>query len=127
LAEPSVERGETSAETVIAVPLVFAVLMIAVHAVAFLHGAQVAAVAASRGAAAGAVRGGTSEEAVAVASATVVGLSSRTAREPVALLDGEWIEVSVWIDVPPIAPFLPRTAVRSAREPLERYRYEDER
>ena len=42
LAEPSVERGETSAETVIAVPLVFAVLMIAVHAAAFLHGAQVA-------------------------------------------------------------------------------------
>jgi hypothetical protein len=127
LAEPSVERGETSAETVIAVPVVFAVLMIAVHAAAFLHGAQVAAVAASRGAAAGAVRGGTSEEAVAVASATVVGLSSRTAREPVALVDGEWIEVSVWIDVPPIAPFLPRTAVRSVREPLERYRYEDER
>lgn len=127
MAEPSVERGETSAETVIVVPVVFAVLMIAVHAAAFLHGAQVAAVAASRGAAAGAVRGGTSEEAVAVASATVVSLSSRTAREPVALVDGEWIEVSVWIDVPPIAPFLPRTAVRSVREPLERYRYEDER
>lgn len=127
MAEPSVERGETSAETVIVVPVVFAVLMIAVHAAAFLHGAHVAAVAASRGAAAGAVRGGTSEEAVAVASATVVSLSSRTAREPVALVDGEWIEVSVWIDVPPIAPFLPRTAVRSVREPLERYRYEDER
>ena len=127
MAEPAVERGETSAETVIAVPVVFAVLMVAVHATAFLHGAHVASVAASRGAAAGAVRGGTSEEAVAVASATVVGLSSRTAREPVALVDGEWIEVSVWIDVPPIAPFLPRTAVRSVREPLERYRYEDER
>lgn len=127
MAEPSVEHGETSAETVIAVPLVFAVLMIAVHAAAFLHGAQVATVAAARGAAAGAVRGGSGEEAVAVASATVASLSSRTAREPVALVDGEWIEVSVWIDVPPIAPFLPRTAVRSVREPLERYRYEDER
>ena len=61
------------------------------------------------------------------ASATVADLSSRTARMPVAIVDGEWIEVSVWVDVPPIAPFLPRTAVRSVREPLERYRYEDER
>jgi hypothetical protein len=127
LAEPAVERGETSAETVIAVPVVFAVLMVAVHATAFLHAAQVASVAASRGAAAGAVRDGSAEEAVAVASATVAGLSSRTAREPVAVVAGEWIEVSVWIDVPAIAPFLPRTAVRSVREPLERYRYEDER
>lgn len=127
MGEPSVERGETTAETVIAVPVVFAVLMIAVHATAFLHGAQVASVAASRGAAVGAARDGSAEAAVAVASETVRSLSSRAAREPVALVDGEWIEVSVWIDVPPIAPFLPRTAVRSVREPLERYRYEDER
>lgn len=111
----------------IAVPVVFAVVMIAVHATAFFHGAQVASVAASRGAAAGAARNGGAEEAVAVATATATDLSSRMAREPVAFVDGEWIEVSVWIDIPPIAPFLPRTAVRSVREPLERYRYEDER
>jgi len=121
------ERGETTAEAVIAVPVVLAVLLIAVHATAFLHAAQVASVAAARGAAAGAARGGSAVEAVSVAADTVRDLSSRAAREPVALSDGEWMEVSVWIDVPPIAPFLPRTAARSAREPLERFRYEDER
>lgn len=127
MAEPVVERGETSAETVIAVPVVFVVLLVAVHATAFLHASQVASVAAARGAAAGAARGVGSAEAVAVASSTVRDLSSRLAREPVAISDAEWIEVSVWVDVPPIAPFLPRTAVRSVREPLEQYRYEDER
>jgi len=127
LVELTVERGETTAETVIAVPVVFAVLMVAVHATAFLHAGQVASVAAARGASVGAARGGGTGEAVSVAAATVHDLSSRLAREPFAMSDGEWIEVSVWVDVPPIAPFLPRTVVRSVREPMEQYRYEDER
>jgi len=127
LARSFVERGETTAETVVAVPVVFAVLLVAVHATAFLHATQVASVAAARGAAAGAARGGGATDAVTVASATVHELSSRLARDPVAIADGEWMVVSVWVDVPHIAPFMPRTAVRSVREPLEHYRYEDER
>lgn len=116
-----VERGEVSAQTVIAIPVVFLFLMIAVQATVYVHTAHVASVAAMNAAALGASAGGSDIGALTEAAYTIAELSARSSEAPTVLRDGETVLVQVSLAVPRVAPFFDLTVTRSAREPIERF------
>ena len=121
------ESGEVSAQTVIAVPVVFMMLMMAVQATVYVHTAHVAAVAAARGASAGAMIGGTDVAALSEATKTIAELSARAASMPSFVRDNGSVEVTVYMTVPRVAPFFELVVTRSARAREERYVPETER
>jgi len=121
LAEPRHERGEVSAETVLAVPIIFMVLLMAVQAAVYMHTIHVAQVAAAEGAQAAASYGG----GVAVGADTtlraLVELRVRSDDIPVVTVANGVAEVTVGLRVPSVAPFFDLVVSRTAREPVERY------
>ena len=121
------ERGEVSAQTVIAIPVVFLFLMLAVQATVYVHTAHVASVAAMNAASIGAAAGGSDIVALAEAARTVAELSGRVSAMPSVVRDGGTVRVTVSLSVPEVAPFFDLTVTRSAREPLERFVSEIER
>jgi hypothetical protein len=121
------ESGEVSAQTVIAIPVVFMFLMLAVQATVYVHAAHVAAVAATNGASAGAAVGGTDVAALAEATRTIAELSGRAHTLPSFVRGEGSVEVTVRLAVPRVAPFFDLTVTRSARDRIERYVPETER
>ena len=121
------DRGETSIETVLAVPVVFGILLLGVHASLWYHGAHVATAVAAHGAAAGARHGGGRPEAIDVAVRTAAGLSGRVVGVPDAEVSADEMVVTVRVAVPRLTPLLPAEVVRSAREPVERFIPEPDR
>jgi hypothetical protein len=121
------ERGDVSAQTVIAIPIVFMFLMMAVQATVYVHTAHVASVAAMNAASIGAMVEGTDVAALAVASRTVAELSGRPRALPTLYRDGTNVVVTVSLAVPEVAPFFDLTVTRTAREPIERFVAETER
>ena len=116
-----------SAETVLAVPIVFMVMLIAIQAAVFMHTAHVAQMSASEGAAAAARYGGgvpAGAEAVSRAIAELRGTATDIPR--VSLVNGV-AEVEVALRVPRVAPFFDFVVTRIAREPVERFVGPDER
>lgn len=121
------DRGETSIETVLAVPVVFGILMLGVHASLWWHGAHVATAVAAHGAAAGARYGGGAAAAIDVAVRAAAGLSGRVVGTPRAEVSDDEMVVTVRVAVPRLTPLLPAEVVRVAREPIERFVPEPER
>lgn len=121
------ERGEVSAQTVIAIPVVFAFLMLAIQATVYVHTAHVASVAAMNAATVGASSGGSDVGALAEAAHTIAELSARSSAFPTITRDGENVQVTVHLSVPQVAPFFDLTVTRTAREPIERFISEIER
>jgi hypothetical protein len=121
------ESGEVSAQTVIALPVVFMMLMMAVQATVYVHAAHVAAVAAARGASAGAMIGGTDVAAVSEATSTLADLSARANAMPSFVRRDGSVEVTVAVAVPRVAPFFDLVVTRSAYAREERYVPETER
>jgi hypothetical protein len=121
------EPGEISAQTVIAIPVVFMFLMLAVQATVFVHSAHVASVAAMNAASLGAMADGTDVTALAEATRTIAELSGRAHGLPSFRRDGNSVEVTVSLAVPQVAPFFDLTVTRSARERIERFVPESER
>ena len=121
------DRGETSIETVLAVPVVFGILMLGVHASLWWHGAHVATAVAAHGAAAGARYSGGAAAAIDVAVRAAAGLSGRVVGTPQAVVAGDEVVVTVRVAVPRLTPLLPAEVVRAAREPVERFVPEPER
>lgn len=121
------EQGDVSAQTVIAVPVIFLTLMIAVQATVFMHSAHVASVAAMNAASQGAVTEGSDVAALAAAIQTVAELSGRLTDSPQVVRDQDSVTVTVRLEVPEVAPFFDLTVTRTAREPIERFVSEVER
>ena len=121
------EPGEVSAQTVIAVPVVFLMLMMAVQATVYVHAAHVAAVAATRGASTGAMIDGTDVAALSEATRTIAELSGRPSALPSFVRREGSVEVTVRLAVPRVAPFFDLVVTRSARAREERYVPETER
>ncbi|MEY2740297.1 MAG: TadE/TadG family type IV pilus assembly protein [Ilumatobacteraceae bacterium] len=121
------DRGETSIETVLAIPVVFGVLLLGIHASLWYHGAHVATAVAAHGAAAGARHGGGRAAAIEVAVRAAAGLSARVAGTPSAVVEGDDMVVTVRVTVPRLTPLLPAEVTRGAREPLERFVPEPDR
>lgn len=125
------DRGETAAEAVIVVPILFLLVMLVLQSALYFHTAHVARAAAVEGAvAAAAHQVGASEVPVTGSEqarqfATEAG--GRLGRTPEAELSGGTVRVVVTLEVPSLVPFLSTRVTRDATEPKERILTEAER
>ncbi len=121
------ERGETTAQAVLAVPVLLLFLLLGVQVSMFFNAAQLAAIAAQDGAIAGSVHGGSETLAIAAAIKTAAEQRASEAKTPDVRIDNGVIEVKVILRVPSVVPFFTPSVARSASEPLERFVLEVDR
>ena len=127
---PRNDRGETSIQTVLLVPVILSLLFISVHAAALGHAGQVASIAANRGVQLAASSDDSSVSTFVIRQEvrrTVMDLGSRLQSEPLLSAYGGNAKVTVRIAVPGIVPFLPAVVSRSASAPMERFIEEQDR
>lgn len=108
-------------------PLLVLLTFLGVQTAIYFHAANVAAAGAAQGAAAGAARGNGEGRAAEVAQRTVVELGGQLVGAPGVAIDGEFVSVTVVVEVQHILPFFPDSVSRSAVEPRERYVAEADR
>jgi hypothetical protein len=121
------ERGETTAQVVLAVPVLLLFLLFGIQVSLYFHTAQIASIAAQEAAIAGAAAGSNEIEALAVAVRSVAELHASEGKTPIVRMGERTIEVEVLLRVPTVISLFPAFVTRSASEPLERYAYEVER
>jgi hypothetical protein len=121
------ERGETTAQVVLAVPVLLLFLLFGIQVSLYFHTAQIASIAAQEAAIAGAAAGSNEIEAIAVAVRSVAELHASEGKTPIVRMGERTIEVEVLLRVPAVISLFPSFVTRSASEPLERYVYEVER
>jgi hypothetical protein len=121
------ERGETTAQAVLAVPVLLLFLLFGVQVTLYFHTAQLASISAQDGAIAGAAVGGSEIHAIAAAVKSAAELRASEGKTPVVRMGSREIEVEVLLRVPSIIPLFPETVTRSASESLERFVLEVER
>lgn len=127
---PGRDRGETSIQTILLVPVVLGILFVVVHAAALAHAGQVASLAANRGAQLAASADGTSTSNFFVRQEiqrTISELGNTLESAPQITAYGGTVNVSVRISVSRIVPFLPHTVRRNASAPFERFVEEQDR
>jgi hypothetical protein len=127
---PGNDRGETSIQTVLLVPVILSILFVSVHAAVLGHAGQVASVAANRGAQLAASSNNSSESTFVIRQEvrrTVMDLGSQLRSEPQLSAYMGHVRVTVRIAVPRIVPFLPDVVARSASVPIERFIEEQDR
>jgi hypothetical protein len=123
------DRGETSIQVVVLVPIIFTILCLGVHVAALAHGAQVANAAATRGAYVAAA----SNSEIPAASVlrevdlVVTELGSRLGSVPVVSATSDKVRVTVVLRVQSVVPFLPNSVTRSAWASRERFVMEQHR
>ena len=115
------DRGETTTQVLLGVPVVFTLLLMAIQGAVFFHTANVASVAAAQSAAAGAAVDGGILPALDQAARTIAELSGQSYSLPHAVITTNEVVVTVRLRVPKVAPFFTFTVTRVAHEPLERY------
>ena len=125
------DRGETSAEAVIVLPVLILLVMVVLQSALYFHTAHVARAAAAEGAVAAA------SYLVPVPSVTTTGAvrAAAFASEAGGRIDGDpsadfsdgLVRVRVTLRVPSLVPFLSTRVTRDATEPKERIITEIER
>jgi hypothetical protein len=127
---PSNDRGETSIQVVLLVPIILSVFFTCVHAASLAHGGQVASLAAMRGAQISAASNGSSVSNALMRSEiqrSVREMGNRLESEPqLSVFQGN-VQVTVRVQVPGVVPFLPTSVRRSVTVPLERFIEEQDR
>ena len=117
------DRGETTTQIVLLVPIVVSILMIAVQSAIYFHTSAVAGAAASHGASAAAVRGDTIDAVTHLgreaAQLVLAEAGVRDSLLPDVIVSPETVPVGVEVEVPRIVPYFPRTVRRVATEPRE--------
>lgn len=115
------DKGETTTQVLLGVPVVFSLLLMAIQGAVFFHTANIASVAAAQSAAAGAAVDGGMLQALDQAALTIAELSGQSYSLPQAVITTNEVVVTVRLRVPKVAPFFAFTVTRVAHEPLERY------
>ena len=122
------DKGETSAQVVLVVPVIILVLMLAIQAGLYFHTSNVAGAAAAQGA--------TAASSVNITSSVAVQLGQTSARNfvtaagaqllatPLVVVGAGIVSVTVQVKVPRIIPFFSSSVGRSVIEPLERFTFE---
>lgn len=127
---PGNDRGETSIQSVLLVPVVLSILFLTINAAALAHAGQVASLAANRGAQLSASGNGDSPSMTVVRNEIahmVDGLGSTLHSIPqFSTYDGN-VEVTVRVHVSGVVPFLPQFVTRRASAPIERFINEQDR
>ena len=121
------ERGETTAQAVLAVPVLLLFLLFGIQVTLYFHTAQLAALAAQDGVIAGAVVGGSEVHAIAAAIKSAAEQHASAGITPVVRVVDGVIEVEVLLSVPSVVPLFPSSVTRSASEPMERFVLEVDR
>ena len=122
------DKGETSAQVILVVPVIILILMLAIQAGLYFHTSNVAGAAAAQGA--------TAASSVNITSSVAVQLGQTSARNfvtaagaqlfaaPLVLISAGIVSVTVQVKVPRIIPFFSSFVGRSVIEPLERFTFE---
>jgi len=122
------DKGETSAQVVLIVPVIILVLMLAIQAGLYFHTSNVAGAAAAQGATAASSVNMTSSVAVqqgqSSASNFVMAAGAQLFATPLVVVSAGMVSVTVQVKVPRIIPFFPSSVGRSVIEPLERFTFE---
>lgn len=123
------DRGETSIQVVVLVPVLFSILFLGVHVAALAHGAQVANAAAMRGAhvAAASVSEVPTSSVFREVELVVSELGSRLGSVPVVRSTPDKVRVTVVLRVQSVVPFMPNSVTRSAWASRERFIMEQHR
>jgi hypothetical protein len=127
---PSNDRGETSIQVVLLVPIILSIFFLCVHAATLSHGGHVASLAAIRGAQLSASSNGSSLSNAVVRSEvlrTVGEMGSTLESDPLISLYQGTVQVTVQVQIPRVVPFLPTSVRRSATVPLEQFIEEQDR
>lgn len=125
------DRGETTTQIVLLVPIVVSILMVAVQSAIYFHTSAVAGAAASHGASAAAARGHSIDAVAHVGREAVqlvltdAGVERSHATD--VIVSSETVSVGVEVEVPRIVPYFPHTVRRVATEPRERFMTESMR
>jgi hypothetical protein len=119
------DRGETTTQIVLVIPIVLSILMIAVQSAIYFHTSAIAGAAASHGASAAAAQGEGFDAVTHLgrqaAQQILVEAGIRGSVVPDVTISSETVSVGVEVDVPRIVPYFPHTVRRVATEPRERF------
>ena len=103
------DKGETTTQVLLGVPVVFSLLLMAIQGAVFFHTANIASVAAAQSAAAGAAVDGGMLPALDQAARTIAELSGQSYSLPQAVITTNEVVVTVRLRVPKVAPFFQTT------------------
>ena len=123
-------RGETSIQAVLLVPVVLGIFFLGVHATALAHGAHVANAAAIRGAQIAAFSTSDGNDVVRAMNEmerVVTDLGYEMTNAPLLQIGSKSIRTTVTLAVQSIVPFLPTSVTRSATVSREEFLMEQER
>jgi hypothetical protein len=123
-------RGETSIQAVLLVPVVLGIFFLGVHATALIHGTHVANAAAIRGAQIAAFSNSEGNDVVRAMNEmeqVVSDLGSHMYSAPSLEIGSKSVYVTVSVAVQSIVPFLPTSVTRSATVSREQFLMEQNR
>ncbi len=129
-AEVRRDRGETSIQAVLLVPVVLGIFFLGVHATALANGAHVANAAAIRGAQIAAFSTSDGNDVVRAMNEmerVVTDLGYEMTNAPLLQIGSKSIRATVTLAVQSIVPFLPTSVTRSATVSREEFLMEQER
>ena len=125
------DRGETSAEAVLVLPVLVLLVMVVLQSVLYFHTAHVARAAAAEGATAAASylvpSSSTTSTGAERAAAFATEIGGRVEGAPQAVFTDGLVRVRVTLEVPSLVPFMSTRVTRDASEPKERVVTEVER
>ncbi len=123
-------RGETSIQAVLLVPVILGIFFLGVHATALAHGAHVANAAAIRGAQIAAFSNSEGNDVVRALNEmeqVVSDLGSHMYSAPSLEIGSKSVRVTVQVSVQSVVPFLPTSVTRSAIVSREQFLMEQDR
>lgn len=124
------DRGETSIQAVLLVPVVLGIFFLGAHATAIAHGSHVAMAAALQGAQIAAFSDDADNDIVGALNEVeqvVSDLGSHMSTAPEIRIDRNNVTVIVTVDIQSVVPFLPTTVRRSITVSREQFLYEQDR
>lgn len=124
------DRGETSTQSVLIVPVVLSILFMAVHFAVLAHASHVAQLAAQRGAQVAATRDDAPDalsDALRISQQTVSELGGHLAQTPRFVYTSQLTGMTVTLTVQGIVPFLPTQVERTVWVSHERFVLEQDR
>lgn len=115
------DPGEVSIETVLLIPAVMFIVLLAVQAAIQLHGVTMAEHISAQGALAAARYGAGPNDGTRAAEGAAGSVGARLARSPYVVATAQSVTVEVSIRVPRALPLFPDTISRTTSMPKERF------
>lgn len=124
------QRGETTVQAVLMVPVIFLLLLVGVHIASYMHASNVANSAAKRSAQVAAGMPDANQASLAATNSVsqmVNSLGARVSRPVDIAVSSNFVTVSVHLRISSIVPFVPDTVTKRGIARREVFVSEDER